>query len=212
MIAVKRNAGVRFIRNDINQVAVSVMNMFQNTTETPQTFRRINNAGRVIGGTDDNRSGFGGDGLFYGVNVELKGIAVRPDLYRHTAMIIDIELVLNKIRRKNDDLFTRVKNGFEYHIQSSAGSTRHDDVIGRHSKAGVSGYFFRNSTPGFSISRIVHIAMHAPQRILCQFQQLAAERFGWLNVRVAKRKIINFVGAEFLTQALALFKHPADPG
>ena len=93
---------------------------------------------------------------------------VSPDLHRHSSVVVDVELVLHEKGGQNDYLFPRIEDGLEHDVECSACTAGHDDMICAHAGAGISGQLFGHGCPGFLISCIVHIPVHAWQRVLCE--------------------------------------------
>ena len=83
---------------------------------------------------------------------------------------------------------------------------------GGHLQAGIFRQLGGNGSAGLGIAGIVHVAVHAGQRIPGQFQKLALEGCGRFHLRVSQGKIEDFVGPVLLAETLSFFEHLANPG
>ena len=77
---------------------------------------------------------------------------------------------------------------------------------------GIPGQFVRHGGPGFGVARIVHVAVHAGQRMLRQGQKLAVEGFGRVHIRVSQGEVVDVVGTVFPAQDISFLEHLANPG
>ncbi len=212
VLAVEGDAGVGFIGDDVYLSVIALLRPRHHLAQGLQALFRVDDPGGVVGGADDDGPGLFVYGRLNGRDIQLEGLPVGPDLLRHPAMVVDVELVLHEIGGEDDYLFARVEYCLEHHVQCPSRAAGHDHVLGAHGEAGRFGDHFGHGRAGLRVSGVVHVSVHAWNGIGGQLRELLPELGRWLRVGVAEGEVEDVFGPVDLAQAFSFLKHFPDPG
>ncbi len=127
-------------------------------------------------------------------------------------MVVDIELVLDKVGGQDNDFVAGVQQGFQHHVQGRTGTAGHNHVGAGYRLVATLGNDFSNGGAGFIVTGIVHITMHPRQRGFGNFFQRGVQFSRWFDGRVAEGEIENLIGTVLLPQCGTFLEHFANPG
>lgn len=151
------------------------------------------------------------DRLFDSGDIQFERLPVRPRLLGDAAVIVDVELVFDKIGGKDDDLLPGIEDRFQGDIQRPAGATGHNDVPSGNRPPGMRRDRRRHRRPRLFITGVAHIAVHAGNGRLGQSAQFASEGFWRLHRRIPQCEIEDVLRSMDQPQLFPFFEHLANP-
>ena len=211
LLAVVGDAGVGFVGENDQGAFQFLLFARQQGAEGPEVGFGVDDPGGIVRVVDDDRPGVGADGGFDSRKVELEGLAVGPDFLGDAAMVVDVEFIFDEIGRENNDFFAGVEDGLEHHVEGAAGPAGHDDLAGLDRLRRFFTEHIGHGGAGFLVAGVVHVAVHAGQWMLRQFEKFAAEGLGWFHRGIADGEVEHILGAMEFAQPCPFFEHPANP-
>ena len=130
----KDDLAVRFVRDDIDGVTVSLASASEDGCQFFQCFPGIDNTGGVVGVVEDHGLGVGGDGLLQRIKIDLETLDFRGDNDGFAAVALHKHLILREIGGKEDILIAGTAQTAEHTAQRRGGAAGDEELIG-----GVSG-------------------------------------------------------------------------
>ena len=171
----------------------------------------VQDAGRVVGGIDEDDLGAGRQRCLDGRQVEIEARVGRHHV-ADALVVVGVEVVFDEVGGKNHHLVAGIEEGFEHHVEAPGGADHHGDVLGRKGDVGFAPELFGHRGTRLGVTGVRHVAVHARRRLADQPVQRLVKLGGRLDHRVAQREVVDAVGPVFLLEPDAFFEHAADPG
>jgi hypothetical protein len=209
--AVIEDAAVRLVGHQIDDPTHLVAVLFQKMSHFHQRGLRIDLPRGVVGGIEEHRLGPGGEGLFEGLQVQLKG-GVGLHHPGHAAVIVGVKNIIGEKGCKDNDFIARVKQGLENDVQGPGGAAGEHYVPGAEVPVVHTAQVSGQGLPGAHKAGVEHVAVEAGAGVPDRLRQGLLETNRGLQIRVSQGKIKNLVRAQTGLEFGPLLKHPPDPG
>ena len=184
--------------------------LLQQLPEGGERLGVVDLAGRVVGRVDDDRLGLGGDRRFDRRQVEVE-VVVGVDNPADPAMVVEVEVVLDKVGGEQDDLLAGVEQGLEDDVEAAGGAAGHQHVTPGDGHPLLGRHPCRQGLPHPGVAAVRHVAVGA--RALVDGDP--ADDLGELRRRrqigVAEAEIADIVRPEFGLHSCPFLEHLADP-